>query len=229
MRVSYQCSDSVLIGVKNTIALPHQKQSLIEFNLKKNKLNSIISNQNNFQFHIFISPINKLKKTMKNLFLFSFLILSTFSWSQTAENYFDQAIKKSNAGNTQGAIQDYNKAIKLKPAFGEAYLNRSMEKFKLNDFESALADANKALELHDDNTYAYTTRANIYYKLKDYKAALKDCDVAIKYNSGDYITFNLRGLTYIHLEDKKNACADFAKAAQLGSQSAVKNLKMFCK
>ena len=194
------------------------------------KLKFIKHHKIRLQFVTFNHPIIELKHLfMKKLLLFLFLILSTLSWSQTAEDYFDQAIKKSNAGNSQGAILDYTKAIKLKPTFGEAYLNRSMEKFKQDNFEAALVDANKALELHEDNTYAYTTRANIYYKLKDYKAALKDCNVAIKNNSGDYITYNLRGLTYIHLEDKKSACSDFAKAEKLGSQSATKNLKMFCK
>jgi len=77
--------------------------------------------------------------------------------------------------------------------------------------------------------YAYTTRANIYYKLQDYKAALKDCNVTIKYNVADYLTYNLRGLTNVHLKDPKSACEDFQKAAQMGSQSAVKNLKNFCK
>lgn len=195
------------------------------------KLKFIQCNKITLQFVTFNHPIIQLKKHlfMKKLLLFSFLVLSTFGWSQTADNYFDQAMKKSDAGNAKGAIADYTKAINLKPDFVVAYLNRGMEKIKLNDFQGALVDVNKTIEMHDDNTYAYTTRANIYYKLKDYAAALKDCNVAIKLNSGDYITYNLRGLTYIHLEDKKSACADFAKAEKLGSQSATKNLKMFCK
>lgn len=194
------------------------------------QLNPIINNQNTFQFHTFNNPFIQFKKLlMKNLLLFSFLFLSALGWSQTAEDYFDQAMKKSDAGNAQGAIADYNKAIKMKPDFVVAYLNRGMQKIKTNDLQGALADVNKTIEMHDDNTYAYTTRANIHYKLKDYKSALNDCNVAIKFNSGDYITYNLRGLSNIHLEDKKSACADFAKAAQLGSQSAAKNLKMFCK
>lgn len=193
--------------------------------LFKKKAQNKIFQQTIFYFYF---PLPN-KKIMRKPLLICFLFLSAMSWSQTAENYFDQAIKKSNAGNPKAAIADYDKAIKLKPTFDNAYLNRSMEKIKLNDLKGALDDVNKTLEIQDDNMYAYTTRANIYYKLKDYKAALKDCDVTIKNNAADYLTYNLRGLTNVHLNDSKSACQDFKKAAQMGSQSAVKNLKTFCK
>ena len=88
---------------------------------------------------------------MKKLILLPFLLLSIIGWSQTAEDYFDMAMKKSEAGNTQAAILDYDKAIDLRPVFGEAYLNRSLEKIKIEDFSGALIDVNKSLEIHDDN------------------------------------------------------------------------------
>ena len=53
---------------------------------------------------------------MKKLILLPFLLLSIIGWSQTAEDYFDMAMKKSEAGNTQAAILDYDKAIDLRPA-----------------------------------------------------------------------------------------------------------------
>jgi hypothetical protein len=53
--------------------------------------------------------------------------------------------------------------------------------------------------------------------------------MSISLNEKDYIAYNLRGLSNFHAQNKKNACADFTKAIQLGSQSAVKNKKMFCK
>ncbi|MND86996.1 Tetratricopeptide repeat protein [compost metagenome] len=80
---------------------------------------------------------------MKNVLLIVLLAVSLTGWTQkTANDYFDQAILKAEKGNTQGAITDYTKAIKLNPKFAEAYLNRAVERIKVNNLTGALSDAN---------------------------------------------------------------------------------------
>jgi hypothetical protein len=70
---------------------------------------------------------------MKKLLLFTFFLLSTFGYSQTAEDYFDQGMSKSNGGNSKGSIAEFTKKPLIKPAFAEAYLNRGLAKLSLND------------------------------------------------------------------------------------------------
>jgi hypothetical protein len=43
-----------------------------------------------------------------------------FGYSQTAEDYFDQGMSKSNGGNSKGSIAEFTKATLKKPAFAEA-------------------------------------------------------------------------------------------------------------
>ena len=168
---------------------------------------------------------------MRQLLLIALFITASNLWSQNpiSFEYFDKALKKAEAGNTKGAIADYTNAIKNDPLFGEAYLNRALLKQKIGDVKGALADVNITISIEPRRSDAYTTRADINYKAKEYKSAIEDCKQAIQLNPKDYIAYNIRGLSYIHIQDKKSACSDFSKAIQLGSQSAVKNKKMFCK
>jgi hypothetical protein len=54
---------------------------------------------------------------MKKL-LFTFF--TNFGYSQTAEDYFDQGMSKSNGGNSKGSIAEFTKKPLIKPAFAEA-------------------------------------------------------------------------------------------------------------
>jgi hypothetical protein len=64
---------------------------------------------------------------MKKLLLFTFFTFN-FGYSQTAEDYFDQGMSKSNGGNSKGSIAEFTKKPLIKPAFAEAYLNRGLAK-----------------------------------------------------------------------------------------------------
>ena len=55
-----------------------------------------------------------LIKTITPLIIFC-LFITTLAYSQTAEDYFNSGIAKYNLKDYSGAIQDYNKAIKLNP------------------------------------------------------------------------------------------------------------------
>ena len=174
---------------------------------------------------------NKSKLFMRKLILLAVLLSTFASWSQNpiAYDLFDQALKKAEVGNLKGAIADYTKAIRVDPLFAEAYLNRALLKQKSGDIKGALDDVNKTIIIEPKKGDAYTTRADINYKSKNYTQAIEDCTSSIALNPKDYIAYNLRGLSNIHIQNKKNACADFINAIKFGSQSAIKNKKMFCK
>ncbi len=147
----------------------------------------------------------------------------------TAENYFVLAFNQAHAGNSKSAIANYTKCIKYDSKFEQAYLNRGVEKCKLNDYKSALTDFDQTLQINPNNSDAYTGRANANYKLQNYIKTIEDCTSSLQINPKDYVAYNLRGLAFAKNNDKKSAAKDFDKAIALGSQSALKNKKTFCK
>jgi tetratricopeptide (TPR) repeat protein len=98
----------------------------------------------------------------------------------TAENLLERAVKKSQLGDKQGAIADYDQAIQLQPDFAVAYKNRGGVKSDLGDKQGAIADFNQAIQLEPDFAEAYFNRGNVKYGLGDKQGALSDYQTAAK-------------------------------------------------
>ena len=104
--------------------------------------------------------------SMKKSILLLFILLIPFlALAQTAEEYFNKGTTKAEKGDYRGAIQDYNKAIELKPNYTKAYNNRGYAKHDLGDQRGALQDFNKAIELNPNDARAYSNRGVIKIKL----------------------------------------------------------------
>jgi tetratricopeptide (TPR) repeat protein len=57
-----------------------------------------------------------------------------------AEAYNNRGVAKSDLGDKQGAIADYNQAIRLNPDYADTYHNCSLIYQQLNDNENAIKD-----------------------------------------------------------------------------------------
>jgi tetratricopeptide (TPR) repeat protein len=78
----------------------------------------------------------------------------------TAEEYFDRALAKHDKGDYQGAIADYNQAIKLKPHAANAYYNRGITHANLGDKKRAIADYTQTIKLKPDYPTVYNSRCS---------------------------------------------------------------------
>ena len=85
------------------------------------------------------------------ILILTILLSPSLVIAQTAEEYVNDCLKKSNYGDYEDAIEDCNKAIELNPEIAEAYNNRAIAKMNLDELQSALQDINKAIELDPDN------------------------------------------------------------------------------
>ena len=90
----------------------------------------------------------------------------------------DRGVAKSDLGDKQGAIADYNQAIQFKPDNAEAYLNRGRAKDKLGDYQGAVADYNQAIQFKPDFANAYYNRGNAKKNLGDNQGAISDFNQA---------------------------------------------------
>lgn len=70
--------------------------------------------------------------------------------------YNSRAETKQLLGDNRGALQDFNKAIELRPTIGSAYISRGLLKYNFfNDQDGACADWSKAGELGKNDAYDY--------------------------------------------------------------------------
>ena len=125
---------------------------------------------------------NKKSKRFKIILSLVLLIFSEICFGQTAKDYFNSGYEKYNAGNYEGALIDYNKAINLNPNYLEAYLYRANIKSLLQDFKGALIDNDKAIRLKPNDAYVYNERATTKLSSGDAIGAMEDVNRAIKLN-----------------------------------------------
>jgi serine/threonine protein kinase len=74
--------------------------------------------------------------------------LARIYYSEKRYTYNNRRNAKYNLGDKQGAIADYNQAIKLKPDYAIAYNNRGLIYQQLNDNEKAINDFRQAAKLY---------------------------------------------------------------------------------
>ena len=112
--------------------------------------------------------------------------------SISAATYLKWGIKKHLLGDSNGAIADYNMAIRIKPDY-EAYCARGLAKIDLGQHFAAIIDFDKALKIKQEISHAYYYRGLAKSKLKRYVAAIVDYDKAIRLDSNYAIAYFDRG------------------------------------
>lgn len=99
------------------------------------------------------------------------------------EKLLSSSFYKSYSKDFCGAIEDINRALKIKPHMERLYFQRAKLREELKDLEGAKADYTKAILLKTNYDVAYLNRGLIKLKQKDYQGAKKDLAKAHSLNS----------------------------------------------
>ncbi len=120
-------------------------------------------------------------------------------------SYYNRGVLKYKSGNYEGAIEDFNAAVALKPdtAFSLIYSFRGIAKTKLKRFNEAIEDFDKALDIKPTKWSESTNWIKNYHN---------------------------RGVARFYSNDLEGACEDWETAfGTHGFGSSLEYLERFCK
>ncbi|MDZ8262564.1 tetratricopeptide repeat protein [Nostoc sp. ChiQUE01b] len=125
---------------------------------------------------------------------------------EDADAYNNRGFRRYLVGDTQGAINDYNQALRMNPNHAIAYNNRGLAHSALGDKERAINDCNEALRIDPNFTQAYINLLIIRYKMI---ALILIGLIAVSSLSLIIFANNLNSATNSNLDkDYVNRCSD---------------------
>jgi tetratricopeptide (TPR) repeat protein len=128
-------------------------------------------------------------------------------------------------GEYDRAIEDYGRAIQLKPNDAALYRNRAKVLYKIADYDGAIADDTRAIGLNPDFGEAYANRGVAYLAEGKTELAIEDFGAAIKLNPFDATAYGNRGAAYAAAGEFDRSVADFSTAIRLQPNLTVFHIK----
>jgi lipoprotein NlpI len=103
--------------------------------------------------------------------IFFVSVVNCYGANDKAEEFYEHGKRFSSDKNSDHAIYNYSKAIKLNPKMVKAYNNRGIAYVWRKQYDLAIADFNTAIKFDPNNGQAYNNRAIAYwYKGENDKA-----------------------------------------------------------
>jgi tetratricopeptide (TPR) repeat protein len=91
------------------------------------------------------------------------------------QSYFFRGAAKGNAGDLDGAIEDYNISLTYEPKQSGTYINRSVTKIQMGDLEGACVDYQHAIQLEPSAEEIFTRYVSA--DPEAYEDFLIDCEI----------------------------------------------------
>jgi serine/threonine protein kinase len=139
---------------------------------------------------------------------------------EEANKYYNRAFEKHNIGDYQGALRDYNEAIRCNPDDADAYINRGIVKRALGDNQGALIDYTEAIRINPDHANAYYYRGYIKDNLGDKQGAIGDYTEAIRINPDFVQAYIGRGIVEVALGYTRRPIADYTRVIRINPDHA---------
>lgn len=140
--------------------------------------------------------------------------------NESDENLINRGIEKGKNGDLNGAIADFDRAIKLNPKDDAPYYNRAQAKWLRKDVAGAIADYTRAIELGSTNPAAYNNRGNAKAENQDREGAIADYTRAIELKPDYARAYFNRAVARQEKGDTVGATSDFKTAGKLDPELA---------
>ena len=139
---------------------------------------------------------------------------------ESGEDLVNRGIEKAKKGDLDGAMADFDRAIKLNPKDDAPYYNRAQAKWLKKDTAGAIADYTRAIELGSTNPAAYNNRGNARAENNDRDGAIADYTRAIELKPNYARAYYNRAMVKKEKGDATGAAADFKAAEKLDPELA---------
>lgn len=189
-----------------------------------------------------IDKIGKItKKKFVTLIIFAILVLGlstrtiirNFDWKNqdtlwlagaktspsSHQNYNNLGDLYARRGEYEKAIEEFKKAIELKPDYGDAYHNLANIYHQINRDDLAKENYKKALKFNPNLWQSYQNLAAIYFIQKNFNLAKEFMEKALKINPENIDLHINSGILYLNIKDEQKAKEEFEKALQIDPQN----------
>jgi lipoprotein NlpI len=144
------------------------------------------------------------------------IVSGQLSGADLVKVLIDRGLAYSNKANYDQAIQDFDKAISLKPDTPEAFNNRGLAYEQKGDFDRAIQDYDQAIRLQPTYASAFNNRGLVYGERKgDHDRAIQDFDQAIRLRADYAEALSNRAHSYYAKDDYDRAIQDYDHAIKL--------------
>jgi tetratricopeptide (TPR) repeat protein len=133
--------------------------------------------------------------------------------------HYYAGLMKSEEGDFNGAIAEFNHLIELNPSDAIAYYNRGLLEANKRAFDRAIADLNHAIQLSPKFARAFNDRGSIKATIKEIDGAIADFDHAIQLNPQFIQAYMNLGSVEADSGDLNAAIANFNQVVQLDPDS----------
>ncbi|MEG4498078.1 tetratricopeptide repeat protein [Microcoleus sp. F10-C6] len=138
-----------------------------------------------------------------------------------AEDFDELGRNKAKERDFKGAIENFDRAIKINPDYADAYNNRANVRHELGDDAGAIEDYTKAILLNPDCADFHNNLGIISSNSDDYRGARAAHTRAIQLNRRYAQAYNDRGFARLQMGDVPGALKDFTKAIELNADDAL--------
>lgn len=142
-------------------------------------------------------------------------IINTQAGAIVEKAYINRGNTYKSQGLNQSAIQDYDRAIRLKPDDKMPYFNRGTAYLKMRQFDDAIRDFDQVVRLNPNDLGGYFNRGYAYLGLGQYDRAIADIDQALRIQPDNAGAFDLRSDAYAGKGDYDHAIADLDQTIKL--------------
>ena len=148
---------------------------------------------------------------------------------KNVEALYMRGLCKSNKGDIESALMDYQSALKFEGLidfdYGTIYNNIAYQQLCIGDLGNAKINIEQAIKRNHFDGYIWDTYGELMYKLGDYKECIKYMGAAITCAKGEDNTWTENSYYYRGLANKKlgydgDALEDLQMAKELGKKEA---------